>query len=349
MANYDNRLSDWFKQVEEREKQLKARKNPVEEPIREELAPIMEQPRPQPPVRMEPSAIESPREEVQTSAVLTATETRTFVTESIRPDDEGTSEPRAVAPVESGPAEVTRRDTGPAPVLFDDNDIPRVEDFFSFLSHTAEPREIERPYVPPAAEDPEPVMEEPPAVMEAPVPLSFGHLSEGTGEPRPIVTDRPVEETPPAHPAMIRPEPVRPVQPRPVEPQPVEQEQVPFDRVIHDPTEQPQGLQEKWDRMPHHLQTLFGASADEVAQNSYKAFRESRGDLIQRLLDPPISLEEAARILNVCPTTVRRYTNRGTLKHFRTAGNQRRFRLSDVLVFMESNTRKGSAAAQDEE
>ena len=78
------------------------------------------------------------------------------------------------------------------------------------------------------------------------------------------------------------------------------------------------------------------ASGSEVAQTSYKPFRETREDLLHRLLDPLISLEEAARLLNVCPTTVRRYTNRGVLKHQRTAGNQRRFRLSDVLTFMES-------------
>jgi len=101
--------------------------------------------------------------------------------------------------------------------------------------------------------------------------------------------------------------------------------------------------------MPHHLQTLFDAqAAEEVAQNSYKTFRESRGDLIQRLLDPQISLEEAARILNVCPTTVRRYTNRGVLQHYRTAGNQRRFRLSDVLTFMENGTRGQSGDSDSE-
>lgn len=95
-------------------------------------------------------------------------------------------------------------------------------------------------------------------------------------------------------------------------------------------------VQTNWDRVPHHLQTLFASTGEEVAQNSYKTFKESRAELIQRLLDPVITLEEAARILNVCPTTVRRYTNRGALRHIRTAGNQRRFRLSDVLVFMES-------------
>jgi len=84
-------------------------------------------------------------------------------------------------------------------------------------------------------------------------------------------------------------------------------------------------------RLPQRL-----SDVEEVAQRSYKDFKETREELLQRLLDPQLSLEDAARILNVCPTTVRRYTNRGVLKHVRTAGNQRRFRLSDVLAFLES-------------
>jgi excisionase family DNA binding protein len=64
--------------------------------------------------------------------------------------------------------------------------------------------------------------------------------------------------------------------------------------------------------------------------------RESRQKLIERLVDPVLTLEEAAQILQVCPTTVRRYTNKGLLRHFRTQGNQRRFRLSDVAEFMKS-------------
>lgn len=85
------------------------------------------------------------------------------------------------------------------------------------------------------------------------------------------------------------------------------------------------------------LQEL-GISQDEAAQRSYQGFRETREELIQRLLDPMLTLEDTARLLNVCPTTVRRYTNKGLLKHYRTAGNQRRFRLSDVLAFMESQS-----------
>jgi len=62
---------------------------------------------------------------------------------------------------------------------------------------------------------------------------------------------------------------------------------------------------------------------------------ETRGELIERPLDPTLTLQEVAMLLGVCPTTVRRYTNRGVLRCFRTPGNQRRFRLSDVLDFME--------------
>ena len=72
--------------------------------------------------------------------------------------------------------------------------------------------------------------------------------------------------------------------------------------------------------------------------------QEARDELLNRLLDPTLTLEQAAQVLNVCPTTVRRYTNRGDLPHFRTAGNQRRFRLSDVLAFLRS---QGGAAGVD--
>jgi excisionase family DNA binding protein len=89
---------------------------------------------------------------------------------------------------------------------------------------------------------------------------------------------------------------------------------------------------------------LLGPGEDEITQNSYKVpFRETRHDMVQRLLDPPLTLEEVARLLQVCPTTVRRYTNRGLLRHYRTPGNQRRFRLSDVLEFLEA--RSGAAGA----
>jgi excisionase family DNA binding protein len=75
---------------------------------------------------------------------------------------------------------------------------------------------------------------------------------------------------------------------------------------------------------------------EEKAIKGYKrARKETREEFLQRLLDPVLTLQEVARLLNVCPMTVRRYTNKGILPSFRTAGKQRRFRLSDVLRFME--------------
>lgn len=75
---------------------------------------------------------------------------------------------------------------------------------------------------------------------------------------------------------------------------------------------------------------------EERALKGYKrAKKETREEFLQRLLDPVLTLQEVARLLNVCPMTIRRYTNKGILPSFRTAGNQRRFRLSDVLRFIE--------------
>ncbi|MDR3710915.1 MAG: helix-turn-helix domain-containing protein [Capsulimonadaceae bacterium] len=84
--------------------------------------------------------------------------------------------------------------------------------------------------------------------------------------------------------------------------------------------------------------------SDEAPSSSQGS--ETRDELISRLLDPTLTLEETAQVLNVCPTTVRRYTNRGNLPHFRTAGNQRRFRLSEVLAFLRAQEGAPATDAQ---
>lgn len=66
-----------------------------------------------------------------------------------------------------------------------------------------------------------------------------------------------------------------------------------------------------------------------------KKGRLEREELIEKLLDPVISLEEAATLIGVCKTTVRRYTNRDELECVRTPGLQRRFKLSQVLAFVK--------------
>lgn len=53
--------------------------------------------------------------------------------------------------------------------------------------------------------------------------------------------------------------------------------------------------------------------------------------MLERLLNPEISLHEASVIIGVCRATVRRYADSDALIHERTEGNQRRFRLREVL------------------
>ena len=91
-----------------------------------------------------------------------------------------------------------------------------------------------------------------------------------------------------------------------------------------------QALISRQQRLPLEVE-VAGASAPAREPGA----KESREELVERLLDPTLTLSETAVLLRVCPTTVRRYTKRGVLKCFRTPGNQRRFRLSDVLDFIE--------------
>lgn len=191
-------------------------------------------------------------------------------------------------------------------------------------SDVGEPKFVAPRMAAPPPSPPAPPPAAPPAPARAPEADLFAPSA--PTPPQPTIPPRPAQSlvTPAEAPAPAppRPAPVRP-QAKPVE-SPIATE----------------GVREMWDRLPKHIQLLVGLHPNEVAQKSYKRFKESREDLIERLLDPTLSLEETARILNVCPTTVRRYTNKESLRHFRTAGNQRRFRLSDVLAFMEAQAKK---------
>lgn len=106
-------------------------------------------------------------------------------------------------------------------------------------------------------------------------------------------------------------------------------------KAVIDPT-----LQNLWEALPRNLEFLCSFYDDSVTANYYRGeFKESRQELIRRLLDPELTLEETSRLLGVCPATVRRYTNRGWLAHHRTTGGQRRFRLSDLVRFVEEHGR----------
>lgn len=99
-------------------------------------------------------------------------------------------------------------------------------------------------------------------------------------------------------------------------------------------------LQDAWQHLPRSVAFLIEFYDDSVTAKSYGGeFKETRQDLIRRILDPELTLEETARLLGVCPATVRRYTNRGWLVHHRTKGGQRRFKLSGVVKFVEAHGR----------
>jgi excisionase family DNA binding protein len=99
-------------------------------------------------------------------------------------------------------------------------------------------------------------------------------------------------------------------------------------------------LNDTWMALPKNVAFLCSFFDDGVTKNYYRGeFKESRQELIRRLLDPELSLEETARLLGVCPATVRRYTNREWLSHHRTVGGQRRFRLSDIVKFVDEHGR----------
>lgn len=310
MANYENKLSEFFKWSRKKEDELAAKKKAQETGYQPPAPPRFEpQPRP----------IDVPAPASEPAPVMQAVaERREMVS------DVAVAERKS----ETSPAQPVATQVSPAPTLFADSEVEQVPDFLSFLSSKEERQERD-------------LMEEPP--FEVPMDKGSLNLGEGTGVPRPI------QISPPAPPAPVAAQPVRPevrvhvpaVTAAPVEtpkPEPavVAEPEPAIAAAVETAEQHAATAEEKWERLPQHLRILFEGEAEEVAQRSYKTFKESRTGLIQRLLDPTISLEDAARILNVCPTTVRRYTNRGVLKHYRTAGNQRRFRLSDVLAFMES-------------
>ncbi len=69
-----------------------------------------------------------------------------------------------------------------------------------------------------------------------------------------------------------------------------------------------------------------------------KPITETREEIIRRLLDPELTLYEAAAVLDLSRATVRRYTDQGRLGCLRTGGGQRRFRLSVLLAFLDRQT-----------
>lgn len=315
MTNYDNKLGAWFKNIEKISEEFQAKKKATDDPQDQSVVTPPES-------TGEPTAVEVKKPLKETSVLdINAAEESEIVANVITADEPaertGQAAPRSSQPV--------------SPQLFDETDVPQVEDFLSFL---------ERPRQEDAVKEQSKAPEEP-VKYDIPKDEALLNLPEGTGEPRPVSANQPVKSPEPVKSAEAQAEPK--LAERAVSDAVKAKEKAASAPVIPDNLEveldEDGAAEAKWDRLPQQLQALFNSVGEEVAQNSYKTFKESRASLIQRLLDPPLTLEETARILNVCPTTVRRYTNRGVLKHYRTVGNQRRFKLSDVLSFMEDSGR----------
>lgn len=50
-----------------------------------------------------------------------------------------------------------------------------------------------------------------------------------------------------------------------------------------------------------------------------------------------INIDEAAKMLNITPHTLRDYDNRGIINSIRTLGNQRTFKLEDIESYLSGN------------
>ncbi|HOK52944.1 MAG TPA: helix-turn-helix domain-containing protein [Armatimonadota bacterium] len=349
MGNYDAELGEWLKYV-----QQYINDDDQEEQKQEDVQPQQE-------VKVEPKPVEQSDRLIISDRLgrVLPEDTREMDSESVIADSSLLDRRM--------PEHQDIRDRGSAR-LFEDSDVPDVEDYLPFLKEPEDRPQVDRSRMPEPKPEVRPAPErEITRRIEPEVPFSDPLLpfSEGTGEPKPVIrkpepvpVDEPVQPVKPVDTAQApKPVSIDPVIKQPqIQPQsqPQSSPEVRHE-VAHEPVKvQPvmssapssEEVQEMWDKLPRHIQLLMGQAKQEVAQHSYKQFKETREELIARLLDPTLSLEETARILNVCPTTVRRYTNRGVLRHIRTVGNQRRFRLSDVLAFLESQTRPTNSGSK---
>ena len=66
---------------------------------------------------------------------------------------------------------------------------------------------------------------------------------------------------------------------------------------------------------------------------------ELKNALLDRELNRMLTITEAAEILGVSCTSLRRYANEGKIKAYRVgSGRHRRFRKRDVLEYLERNS-----------
>ncbi|GIV15039.1 MAG: hypothetical protein KatS3mg022_0474 [Armatimonadota bacterium] len=205
--------------------------------------------------------------------------------------------------------------------------VPDPADYIFTLRRPAgEPVVVEEAAKPETSEHAEPTPEKEQPVVQATAPTAQEQKEPPAQEPAEEVTESSAQK---AQPETVAQRTEHAQRAKPVR-------RAPYTRSVR-PIPPPQTIEELWKRVPKHVRLLVELGDDEVTQKYYdRQFKESRQELVERLLNPSLTLEDTARLLGVCPTTVRRYTERGLLNHYRTPGNQRRFRLSDVIAFLEA-------------
>lgn len=74
--------------------------------------------------------------------------------------------------------------------------------------------------------------------------------------------------------------------------------------------------------------------------NTVSGYEESlKNQLLDRELDRMLTITEAADLLGVSCTSLRRYANEGKIRAYRVgSGKHRRFRKRDVLEYLEKNS-----------
>lgn len=80
-----------------------------------------------------------------------------------------------------------------------------------------------------------------------------------------------------------------------------------------------------------------GKDVPESVRRYVTVLIRERMKILARLLNPELTLYEAAILLRVSRNTLRRLTNDGVLQCTRTVGKQRRFKLNDILVYLARN------------
>ncbi|MEP6755003.1 MAG: hypothetical protein ABJA67_05855 [Chthonomonadales bacterium] len=99
------------------------------------------------------------------------------------------------------------------------------------------------------------------------------------------------------------------------------------------------GSTEFWRLSPRHLQALFIVhNGDEQAKIMSRTFKENRIEVIQRLLDPNLSLGQTARVLKITPCKVRELRSTGNVILSRLPAKNHLSQIADALKFVEQHS-----------